>query len=189
MPSRRRPIQKDTVLTALILLLSGLKRCTLTALMATFAASQSSTSQNPPTNLAPSSPPDPSIYTLHNGRQDPMPMPPINGNSHVQQQQSSDSKANGNAAGLGNGQGGMPVPNGLQHHTPNGGSRHRGTVSMGAFDGPRSPPNTKSMLHRCGRGRLGKKLTRPCRYLTCALQVFQNRPMSSWEGLSILTLN
>ncbi|KAM0805463.1 hypothetical protein BDR22DRAFT_787246, partial [Usnea florida] len=56
----------------------------------------------------------------------------------------------------------MPVPNGLPHQIPNGGSRHRGTMSLGAFDGPRSPPNTKNTSHvpckffRTGQCQAGK---------------------------------
>ncbi|KAL9123759.1 MAG: hypothetical protein Q9217_006844 [Psora testacea] len=51
----------------------------------------------------------------------------------------------------------MPVSKGPRSHLPNGGGRHRGTMSMGAFDGPRSPPNTKNTSHvPCKFFRLGQ---------------------------------
>ena len=70
-------------------------------------------------------------------------IPGQNGNgTHVQHRLSTDFK-NGRAPDYANGNGAMPVPGGMHL---NGGSRHGGTVSVGAFDGPRSPPNTKSTL-------------------------------------------
>lgn len=46
-----------------------------------------------------------------------------------------------------NGNGALPVPNGPHANVANGAPRRRGTVGGGptGFDGPRSPPNTKSM--------------------------------------------
>ncbi|KAL2057656.1 hypothetical protein ABVK25_002040 [Lepraria finkii] len=69
-----------------------------------------------------------------------------NSNHNVQQRLSTDFKRD-DPAGYANGNGPLPVPNGLPHHIPNGTSRHRGTVSMGAFEGPRSPPSTKNTSH------------------------------------------
>lgn len=113
--------------------------------MATFAPSQQPPTSRPlPVDFTPSSPPDRPLYAMHNGPPEPI-QTSVNGNNRVQHRQSTDFKANGQASGFANGSGGMPVPNGMQHHLPNGGSRHRGTVSMGAFDGPRSPPSTKSI--------------------------------------------
>ena len=119
-----------------------------TAVMAAFAPPQPPASRPLPADFAPSSPPDQSFYPIHNGRHEPLPTLPINENNRVQHRQSTDFKANGQAAAFVNGDGGLPVPNGMQHPPSNGSARHRATASMGAFDGPRSPPNTKSMSHR-----------------------------------------
>lgn len=106
--------------------------------MATFLPQP--TASRPLPEFMPSSPPDQAIFTN-------LPLqshPTQNGNGDsIQHRQSADFRANG-AAPYTNGNGAMPVPNGLSHQIPNGGSRHRGTMSLGAFDGPRSPPNTKS---------------------------------------------
>ncbi|KAL6721206.1 hypothetical protein ACLMJK_000308 [Lecanora helva] len=112
--------------------------------MATFAPPQLPTSRPLHTDFAPSSPPDQPFYAMQRGPPEPMQTSAIAGNRRMQHSHSTDFKANGHTAGFANGTGGMPVPNGVQHHIPNGSSRHRGTVSMGAFDGPRSPPNTKN---------------------------------------------
>jgi len=106
-------------------------------------------SQQPPSRPLPefgASPPNQAFFDMHNAPGYTAPNQNGNGN-RVQHRLSTDFK-NGGSAGYanGNGNGAMPVPNGMQHHIPDGGSRHRGTVSMGAFDGPRSPPNTKSSL-------------------------------------------
>ena len=106
--------------------------------MATFLPQQ--TASRPLPEFLPSSPPDQAIFTnlpqqSHSTR---------NGNGDsIHQRQSADFRPSGTAPYT-NGNGAMPVPNGLPHQIPNGGSRHRGTMSLGAFDGPRSPPNTKS---------------------------------------------
>ena len=106
--------------------------------MATFLPQQ--TPSRPLPEFLPSSPPYQAIFPnlthqSHSTR---------NGNGDsIQHRQSADFRANG-APSYTNGNGAMPVPNGLSHQIPNGGSRHRGTMSLGAFDGPRSPPNTKS---------------------------------------------
>ena len=124
------------------------------AVMATFAPQPLTSSQSHPADFLPASPPDPSSYTMHTAPHDPALALPTHAPDRVQHRQSTEFKVNGHAPGFANGHGGMPVPNGMQHHLPNPASRHRGTVSMGAFDGPRSPPNTKSTLHRfSGTGR------------------------------------
>lgn len=120
--------------------------CLCGAVMATFTP-RPPTSRPLTSEFAPSSPPDRSYYNMHNGApQTANSNQPANGN-RVQHRLSTDFKSNGHAPVAANGNAGMPVPNGLQHHASSGGSRHRGTVSMGTFDGPRSPPNTKSMPH------------------------------------------
>lgn len=108
--------------------------------MATFLPQQ--TASRPMPDFLPSSPPDQAIF--NNLPQQTNSTQNANGNRNkIQHRQSADFRANG-AAAYSNGNGAMPVPNGLPHQIPNGGSRHRGTMSLGAFDGPRSPPNTKS---------------------------------------------
>lgn len=160
--------------------------------MATFAP-QPPVPRPLPTDFTPSSPPDRLFHAnaMLNDAQETVPSLPANGTHRVQHQRSIDFKANGHVAGLVNGKGGMPVPNGVHHHIPNPGSRHRGTVSMGAFDGARSPPSTKSMSHGvCGVCRTRKRSSLAnYRYLTCAVQVLQDRSVSSWQSLSFLTFN
>ena len=106
--------------------------------MATFLPQQ--TASRPLPEFLPNSPPDQAIFS--NLPQQSHPTRIGNGDS-IQHRQSADNRPSG-AAPYTNSNGAMPVPNGLPHHIPNAGSRHRGTMSLGAFDGPRSPPNTKS---------------------------------------------
>lgn len=55
-----------------------------------------------------------------------------------------DYRSNGLPA-FSSGDGALPVPGGPPSHVTNGGLRHRGaTTGGGVFDGPRSPPSTKS---------------------------------------------
>lgn len=106
--------------------------------MATFLPQQPASGPLP--DFLPSSPPDQAIFNNPPQQQNST----RNSNGHsIQHRQSADFRPNGTPAYT-NGNGPMPVPNGLPHQIPNGGSRHRGTMSLGAFDGPRSPPNTKS---------------------------------------------
>lgn len=87
------------------------------------------------------------------------------GDVPLQQTQNRTSTEFGKSGGPGfaNGNGIGPVPQGppLQManvQMANGGGRHRGTMSLGAFEGSRSPPGTKSqyidMLSRgfCSNG-------------------------------------
>lgn len=116
------------------------------------------TSSQPPSSSRPlpefgASPPNQTFFDIHNVPGQTAPHQNGNGNGDRVQHRLSTEFKNGGSAGYanGHGNGAMPVPSGMQHprdHVPNGGSRHRGTVSMGTFDGPRSPPNTKSMLPR-----------------------------------------
>lgn len=126
--------------------------------MATFLPQQSA--MRPLPDFLPSSPPDQAIF--NNPPQQSNSTRNGNGNAHtIQHRQSTDFRANG-APAYTNGNGAMPVPNGLPHHIPNGGSRHRGTMSLGAFDGPRSPPNTKSKAsHHYNKSALTRR-TDPC---------------------------
>ena len=113
--------------------------------MATFLPQQAA-SRPLPDFLPSSSPPDPAIFNNLSQQTHSTQNGNGNGNGNgnrIQHRLSADFRANG-AAAYTNGNGAMPVPNGLPHQIPNGGSRHRGTMSLGAFDGPRSPPNTKS---------------------------------------------
>lgn len=118
--------------------------------MATFLPQQ--TTLRPLPDFMPSSPPDQAI--LNNRAQQTKSTQNATAES-IRHRQSADFTANGTAYtnGNGNGNGAMLVPNGPPHHIPNGGSRHRGTMSLGAFDGPRTPPNTKSKAlyhyHKC----------------------------------------
>ena len=117
------------------------------------------------------SPPDPAFFNMP----DPTPQSTsnqnMNGNHDTQHRLSTDFKGN-DTAGYTNGNGPLPVPNGLPHPIPNGTSRHRGTVSMGAFEGPRSPSNTKSVLLHPTMRWAKKRLTRslsdtshvPCKF-------------------------
>ena len=99
-------------------------------------------------NFMPSSPPDQAFMNISNG-QHATNTPSISQSSHrTHHRTSTDVKTNGHGTGFTNGNSGMPMPNGLQHPLPNIGSRHRGTVSTGTFEGPRSPPNTKSKSER-----------------------------------------
>ncbi len=122
------------------------------AFMATFLPQQ--IASRPLPDFMPSSPPDQASFNnlpqqTHSAR---------NGNGDsIHHRQSADFRANG-AAPYTNGNGAMPVPNGMSHQIPNGGSRHRGTMSLGAFDGPRSPPNTKSKaLQQQNTWQLGRR--------------------------------
>ena len=106
---------------------------------ATFLPQQPASGPLP--DFLPSSPPDQAIFNNPPQQQNST----RNSNGHsIQHRQSADFRPNATPAAYTNGNGPMPVPNGLPHQIPNGGSRHRGTMSLGAFDGPRSPPNTKS---------------------------------------------
>ena len=108
--------------------------------MATFLPQQPASRPLPLPDFLPSSPPNQAIFDNLPQHTDHA----QNGNAHtIQHRQSADFRLNGTAAYT-NGNGAMPVPNHLPHQIPNPGSRHRGTMSLGAFDGPRSPPNTKS---------------------------------------------
>ena len=91
------------------------------------------------------SPPDQAFFNMPNPPQQSTSNRNMNGNHDTQHRLSTDFKGNDTATYT-NGNGPVPVPNGLPHPIPNGTSRHRNTVSMGAFEGPRSPSNTKSVL-------------------------------------------
>ena len=157
--------------------------------MATFLPQQ--TVSRPMPDFLPSSPPDQAIF--NNLPQQSNSTQIANGNrDKLQHRQSADLRANG-AAAYTNGNGAaMPVPNGLPNQIPNGGSRHRGTMSLGAFDGPRSPPNTKSKdPYQCNifapRSRADSSL--PRRYFTRPMQILQIWTVPSWQSLPLLTLD
>lgn len=157
--------------------------------MATFSPPPP-TSQPLSTEFGPSSPPDQSYHNTRNGIPQRGDSTQSASSKRIQHRLSTDFKSNGHAPGFANGNGGMPVPTGLQHHAPNGASRHRGTVSMGAFDGPRSPPNTKSTPRNHDQNWTESKTDRKLRrYFTCALQVLQNGTVPGWESLSVFSLH
>ncbi len=141
-----RPINHSQSIT------QSLNQSIIHAFMATFLPQQ--IASRPLPDFMPSSPPDQASFNnlpqqTHSAR---------NGNGDsIHHRQSADFRANG-AAPYTNGNGAMPVPNGMSHQIPNGGSRHRGTMSLGAFDGPRSPPNTKSKaLQQQNTWQLGRR--------------------------------
>lgn len=107
-----------------------------------------------------SSPPDQVFFNMSNPPQHAGSNRNGNGNHNVQHRLSTDFKRD-DPAGYANGNGPLSVTNGLPHHISNGTSRHRGTASMGAFDGPRSPPNTKSTLSEQEMPWFKRRLTRP----------------------------
>jgi len=98
--------------------------------------------QQRPTDFSPTSPPDRAMYYPIAAA--PQATGPADMNDHrMQHRLSSDLPRMGGAGPTTNGA--LPMPNaGPQPHMANGGSRHRSTMSLGAFEGPRSPPNTKS---------------------------------------------
>lgn len=134
------------------------------------ATSLQQTTSRPLHNFA-TSPPDQASFNMSNPPQHTGSNRNGNSNHNVQQRLSTDLKRD-DPAGYANGNGPLPVPNGLPHHIPNGTSRHRGTVSMGAFEGPRSPPSTKSTHSKKEMPWLKKRLTRsssdtshvPCKF-------------------------
>ena len=95
-------------------------------------------------NFTPSSPPDQTFMSMSNGQHPSVTPSHPQHSSRAHHRTSTDVKTNGHGTGFTNGNSGMPMPNGLQHPLPNIGSRHRGAASTGTFEGPRSPPNTKS---------------------------------------------
>ena len=108
--------------------------------------------QKPLTNLAPNSPPHHTPFYNDGNAQQAM---------HLVDNQDPhrapvDFPRNRGAMTM-NGKGALSTPNGPPSHIPNGGGRHRSTVSMGAYEGPRSPPSTKNTSHvPCKFFRLGQ---------------------------------
>ena len=95
--------------------------------MATFLPPSQTSHQDRP-------PPDQAMFSSHG--------PPRGPNSTFRSQHrgSGDYRSNG-AQGFADA---LPAPVAPQTHMSNGGPRHRSTISGPTFDGPRSPPNTKS---------------------------------------------
>lgn len=81
-------------------------------------------------------PPDPTMFPMNGG-------PPRGPNTtfRPQNRASGDYRSKGALAFTDSA---SPAPVAHQAHLPNGVPRHRATVSGPVFDGPRSPPNTKS---------------------------------------------
>ena len=109
---------------------------TYQATIASMAAYMPRPNQDWPSDTAPES-------DLFLTRQLPQRAPSIK----LQQSISGDYRGHGVSA-FANGNKPMPVPTAPQTHMSNGGPRNmHGTGGPGTFDGPRSPPNTKSRSH------------------------------------------
>ena len=93
-------------------------------------------SSRPSHDFAPSSPPDRVMF--QQPQRDNSIGPPLHYRSSIEFRRTS-------GPGFADTGGGLPPPHGPQP-MPNGGSRHRGTMSLGAFEGGKSPPGTKSRL-------------------------------------------
>ena len=102
--------------------------------MATMLPQQHPPSSRSTHSFAPGSPPDRALF--HQQQQENPSTPPLNYRSSLEfRRRSGPGFANSNSA--------LPPPHGSQP-MPNGGSRHKGTMSLGAFEGGKSPPSTKS---------------------------------------------
>ena len=115
--------------------------------MATFLPAQSQ--HQPLTNYALNTPPDPSLFYSNHALQQP-----TSANEDIHE--SNDPRAEYRpsldfppdaVAMTPNGNGAIQMPTGATSHMPTGGGRHRNTMSLGAFDGPRSPPSAKNTSH------------------------------------------
>jgi len=137
---------------------------------------------NPHQDFPLNTPPDQAMFHMNNGHQPGgfAQMPNAMRNTHrMSAEYRGNALANGSKA----------TPTGPQARVANTGSRNFGAHSGGPFDGPRSPPNTKSMcLRREGSARASTDL-RATRYLSRALQILQDRTVSGWESLPILALD
>ena len=103
------------------------------ATMATLLGQQPPSSR-PSHEFAPSSPPD--RHMFHQQSEETPVGPPLQYRSSIEFRRT-------NGPGFADANSGPPLPHGPQM-MPNGGSRHRGTLSLGAFEGGKSPPGTKS---------------------------------------------
>ena len=111
--------------------------------------------QQPPTDIAPNSPPERASF-YHDGRVQSAMLPYDNRDARAEYRPSLEFSRNTPAIPT-NGNGPLQMPRGTHAHVPNGAGRHRSTMSMGAFDGPKSPPNTKNTSHvPCKFFRLGQ---------------------------------
>lgn len=111
-------------------------------MVATVPPSQAAANLN---DLPPNSPPRPTMFHPNIISQ-PVPSKQIILDSRPQHRLPDDYRSNGVPA-FSNGDGALPVPGGPppQHtQATNGGLRHRAAPGGGVFDGPRSPPSTKS---------------------------------------------
>ena len=125
--------------------------------MATFLPAQSQ--HQPLTDYAPDTPPDHSLFYPNGTHQPPT-------STHETLHEPSDALTEyrpsldfpPNAIAMTpNGNGAIQMPMGATSHMPTGGGRHRNTMSLAAFDGPRSPPSTKNTSHvPCKFFRLGQ---------------------------------
>lgn len=105
------------------------------------------------------------------------------------QRASADHRGNVGSA-FGTGDGSRPMPAGPPPPLANGGIRHRATVSGPVFDGPRSPPNTKSTwFYLSLQGECLVLMRCLLRHFTRSLQILPIRAMSSRQGLPFLPLD
>ena len=155
--------------------------------MATFLP-QTQIPPPPVRDLTAGTPPDQALLYPDNLAQRMQPSNMMNG-GRAQNRTSDEYRGNG-ASGFASANGALPMPAGPHAHIANGGPRNIASMGVpGVFDGPRSPPNTKSTIP------LPRRFWRifmfsdgsGFRYLTRALQVLQVRAMSSRESLSLLT--
>ena len=95
--------------------------------------------------LTPGTPPDQALFYADNVPQRMQASTTMNG-GRSQNRTSGEYRGNG-ASGFGNGKGAPAMPAGPHTHIANGGPRNMAAMGGPAmFDGPRSPPNTKSAV-------------------------------------------
>ena len=127
----QRPLHpRKTRESVLEILLLTFDNPLIDAAMATFLPPSQASHQDLP-------PPDPAMFPNHGPPRAP------NSTFRSQHRGSGDYRSNG-AQGFADA---LPAPVAPPTHSSNGGPRHRSTISGPTFDGPRSPPNTKSKKH------------------------------------------
>jgi hypothetical protein len=99
-----------------------------------------------------------------------------------------DYRSNGVPA-YSNGDGALPVPGGPPPHGTNGNLRHRSATAGGIFEGPRSPPTTKSTARAQTPATRRRADMFRCRYVACAVQIFPIRAMPGRKSMPVLPLH
>ena len=146
--------------------------------MATYMPSHQA-AQYPHQELPASSPPEQAMFQINSGPQRSILSQMPNGMRN-------QNRMSGEYRGSALPNGSKAIPTGPQAHGPNGARNFGGPGGGGGFDGPRSPPNAKSMfkLPFCMRSVPDTEMLES-RYLSRAMQVLQDRSMSGWESLPI----